>query len=78
MLYQQKMDAQKKGVTYFPHLAPMELSLEKHERGMFGQQDYSFKPKLNMGFNRALFLSPLFSLSRWQFNVILIMIRWNA
>lgn len=38
-------------MTYFPHLAPKEPSLEKHERGMFGQQGCSFKPQLNMVFN---------------------------
>lgn len=50
-------------MTYFPHLAPKELSLEKHERGMFSQQGCSFKPLLNMVFNHFLILSPFLSLA---------------
>lgn len=64
MLYQQKMAAPKKGMTYFPHLAPKEPSLEKHERGMFSQQACSLKPRLNMVFNRTLVLSPFFRITK--------------
>lgn len=48
-------------MTYFPHLAPKEPSLEKHERGMFGQQGCSFKPQLNMVFNLTPVLYNFFS-----------------
>lgn len=60
------MAAPKKGMTYFPHLAPKEPSLEKHERGMFSQQACSLKPWLNMVFNRTLLLSLFFRIRKKQ------------
>lgn len=54
----------KKGMTYFPHLAPKERSLEKHERGMFSQQGCSLKPQMNTVFNRTLVLLVSYSRPR--------------
>lgn len=48
-----------KGMTYFPHIAPKELSREKHKRGMFSQQGCSFRPQMNIIL--ILVLSPLYS-----------------